>query len=121
MPWYEISNWAVPGAESRHNLAYWTRLPYEAVGPGAHAFDSVIRRWNAAPLDGWLEALVPEGERFRVFVVDSAGIAHAREVTVGGRSETAAEITSGLVGGETVVTYGAYGVSDSARIVPAKP
>jgi membrane fusion protein (multidrug efflux system) len=68
-----------------------------------------------------LEALVPEGERFRVFVVDSAGIAHAREVTVGGRSETAAEITSGLVGGETVVTYGAYGVSDSARIVPAKP
>ena len=68
-----------------------------------------------------LEALVPEGERFKVFVVDSAGIAHAREVTVGGRSETAAEITSGLVGGETVVTYGAYGVSDSARIVPAKP
>ena len=68
-----------------------------------------------------LEALVPQGERFRVFVVDSAGIAHARDVTVGGRSETAAEITSGLVGGETVVTYGAYGVSDSARIVPAKP
>jgi hypothetical protein len=68
-----------------------------------------------------LKALVPEGERFKVFVVDSAGIAHAREVTVGGRSETAAEITSGLAGGETVVTYGAYGVSDSARIVPAKP
>jgi RND family efflux transporter MFP subunit len=68
-----------------------------------------------------LEALVPEGESFKVFVVDSAGIAHARAVTVGGRSETAAEIMSGLGGGETVVTYGAYGVSDSARIVPAKP
>ena len=36
---YEISNWARPGHESRHNLAYWERRPYEAVGPGAHAFD----------------------------------------------------------------------------------
>ena len=68
-----------------------------------------------------LEALVPEGESFKVFVVDRAGIAHAREVTVGGRSESAAEISSGLAGGETVVTYGAYGVSDSAKIIPAKP
>ncbi len=68
-----------------------------------------------------LEALVPEGEGFRVFVVDRAGIAHARDVTVGARSETAAEIASGLSGGETVVTYGAYGVSDSAKIVPTKP
>ena len=68
-----------------------------------------------------LEALVPQGESFQVFVVDSAGIAHARDVTVGGRSETLAEITSGLKGGETVVTYGAYGVSDSAKIVPARP
>ena len=68
-----------------------------------------------------LEALVPEGESFRVFVVDRSGIAHATDVTVGARSETAAEITSGLSGGETVVTYGAYGVSDSAKIVPAKP
>ncbi|MEO8468323.1 MAG: radical SAM protein, partial [Chloroflexota bacterium] len=36
---YEISNWARPGHESRHNLAYWMRRPHEAVGPGAHAFD----------------------------------------------------------------------------------
>jgi oxygen-independent coproporphyrinogen-3 oxidase len=56
---YEISNWAQPGAESRHNLAYWRRDPYEAVGPGAHAFDGVTRRWNAARLDGYLSALVP--------------------------------------------------------------
>ena len=68
-----------------------------------------------------LEALVPEGETFKVFVVDRSGIAHARPVTVGGRSETSAEITAGLAGGETVVTYGAYGVSDSAKIVPQKP
>jgi oxygen-independent coproporphyrinogen-3 oxidase len=56
---YEISNWARPGHESRHNLAYWQRRPYEAVGPGAHAFDGVTRRWNAARLDMWLAALRP--------------------------------------------------------------
>jgi putative oxygen-independent coproporphyrinogen III oxidase len=56
---YEISNWALPGHESRHNLAYWERRPYEAVGPGAHAFDGVSRRWNAAHLGRYLAALVP--------------------------------------------------------------
>jgi putative oxygen-independent coproporphyrinogen III oxidase len=56
---YEISNWARPGHESRHNLVYWERRPYEAVGPGAHAFDGVTRRWNAARLDGYLAALAP--------------------------------------------------------------
>ncbi len=56
---YEISNWARPGHESRHNLAYWERRPYEAVGPGGHAFDGTVRRWNAARLDAYLAALVP--------------------------------------------------------------
>ena len=56
---YEISNWARPGHESRHNLVYWQRRPYEAVGPGAHAFDGVSRRWNSARLDGYVAALTP--------------------------------------------------------------
>jgi len=56
---YEISNWARSGHESRHNLAYWQRRPHEAVGPGAHAFDGVRRRWTAAPLDAYLAALLP--------------------------------------------------------------
>ncbi len=58
---YEISNWARPGHESRHNLAYWERRPYEAVGPGAHAFDGATRRWNAARLEGYVGALTPPG------------------------------------------------------------
>ena len=58
---YEISNWARPGHESRHNLVYWQREPYEAVGPGAHAFDGVTRRWNAAAMDPYIAALVPGG------------------------------------------------------------
>jgi RND family efflux transporter MFP subunit len=67
-----------------------------------------------------LEALVPEGEDFKVFVVDAAGVAHERKVSVGGRTDKVAEITQGLTPGERVVTYGAYGVSDSAKVVPAK-
>ncbi|MFI5262508.1 MAG: coproporphyrinogen-III oxidase family protein [Candidatus Limnocylindrales bacterium] len=60
LAWYELANFARPGAASRHNLAYWQRLPYEAVGPGAHAFDGhQVRRWNAARLDGYLAALAP--------------------------------------------------------------
>jgi oxygen-independent coproporphyrinogen-3 oxidase len=61
--WYEISNWARPGGQSRHNLAYWRSLPHEAVGPGAHAFDGRARRWNAARLDAYLEALSPADGR----------------------------------------------------------
>jgi oxygen-independent coproporphyrinogen-3 oxidase len=56
---YEISNWARAGHESRHNLVYWERGPYEAVGPGAHAFDGVTRRWNAAAMEPYMAALLP--------------------------------------------------------------
>lgn len=66
-------------------------------------------------------ALVPEGEGYRVFVVDSAGTAHARAVTIGARTDQYVEIVKGLSAGETVVTYGAYGVTDSAKIVREKP
>lgn len=67
-----------------------------------------------------LEALVPDGEDFKVFVVDAAGTAHERRVSVGGRTDKVAEITQGLTSGERVVTYGAYGVSDSAKVVTGK-
>jgi putative oxygen-independent coproporphyrinogen III oxidase len=59
LAWYEVSNWARPGHESRHNLVYWRHEPYEALGPGAHAFDGTVRRWNAARLDGYVAALAP--------------------------------------------------------------
>ncbi len=59
--WYEISNWARPGSESRHNLAYWRHAAYEAAGPGAHAFDGrSLRRWNAARLDRYVVALTSD-------------------------------------------------------------
>ena len=66
-----------------------------------------------------IDALVPAGDGFKVFVVDAQSIAHARPVTVGGRTSRLAEITAGVSAGEKVVTYGAYGVEDSAKVVPA--
>jgi RND family efflux transporter MFP subunit len=64
-------------------------------------------------------ALVPDGEGFKVFVVDAENIAHEQAVTVGARSDSTVEITEGLKGGERVVTYGAYGVEDSVKVTTA--
>jgi oxygen-independent coproporphyrinogen-3 oxidase len=44
---YEISNWALPGLRSRHNLKYWRREPYLGFGAGAHSFDGRWRWANA--------------------------------------------------------------------------
>ncbi len=65
-------------------------------------------------------AVVPAGDGFQVFVVDSANIAHAHRVTVGTRTQTSAEITSGLAAGERVVTDGAYGLEDGVKVVQQK-
>ena len=44
---YEISNWGMPGFESRHNLKYWRRGPYFGFGAGAHSFNGAQRWANA--------------------------------------------------------------------------
>lgn len=43
---YEVSNFAKPGFESRHNQAYWNGAAYLGLGPGAHSFLPPERRWN---------------------------------------------------------------------------
>lgn len=45
---YEISNYAKPGYESKHNSAYWTREQYLGIGPSAHSFTKDKRRWNVS-------------------------------------------------------------------------
>ena len=52
---YEVSNWARPGRESRHNLRYWRREPYLGLGAGAHAFRGDRRWWNVRPPHEYLE------------------------------------------------------------------
>jgi oxygen-independent coproporphyrinogen-3 oxidase len=43
---YEISNFALPGRESRHNLKYWTAAPFYGFGCAAHSFDGRRTRWS---------------------------------------------------------------------------
>ncbi len=68
---YEISNFAQPGFEARHNSAYWNHVPYVGLGPGAHSFLEIsddscmdgsdgnpcckfIRQWNRQDLQAYL-------------------------------------------------------------------
>lgn len=54
---YEVSNFALPGMESRHNSAYWSGASYLGVGPSAHSFDGATRAWNVAPYAEWVRRL----------------------------------------------------------------
>jgi oxygen-independent coproporphyrinogen-3 oxidase len=58
---YEVSNWAKPGYECRHNLGYWERRPYVGLGAGAHAYRDDVRWWNVRQPETYL-SMVEEGE-----------------------------------------------------------
>ena len=62
---YEVSNYARPGAESRHNLAYWRYGDYAGIGPGAHGRvtlggDLLATRRHRAP-EVWAERVERDG------------------------------------------------------------
>ncbi len=83
---YEISNFARPGFESRHNLKYWRLEPYAGFGADAHSFDGCTRRQNSESVRGYLEGKPAESvpacldeERFFVGLRLMAGIRPAPE------------------------------------------
>jgi len=54
---YEISNFALPDYQSRHNSAYWKQEPYLGIGPSAHSYDVVSRQWNIASITDYIKAI----------------------------------------------------------------
>jgi putative oxygen-independent coproporphyrinogen III oxidase len=61
LPAYEISNHARPGAESRHNLAYWRYQSYAGVGPGAHGRRNGMRTVRHKKPENFLSAVTRNG------------------------------------------------------------
>ena len=54
---YEVSNFAKEGYRSRHNSAYWKRVPYIGIGPAAHSFCGSSRRWNVSNVASYIKGI----------------------------------------------------------------
>jgi oxygen-independent coproporphyrinogen-3 oxidase len=65
---YEVSNFARPGAEARHNAVYWSGAPYLGLGNGAHSYAPPVRRWN-----------VRDWESYRTRLLEGASVEEGRE------------------------------------------
>ncbi|WNO53280.1 radical SAM family heme chaperone HemW [Stakelama saccharophila] len=65
LPAYEISNHARPGAESRHNLAYWQYRDYAGIGPGAHGRRRSHASFRHKKPENWLSAIARNGHGIR--------------------------------------------------------
>jgi oxygen-independent coproporphyrinogen-3 oxidase len=81
---YEVSNFARPGAEARHNAVYWSGDPYLGLGNGAHSYAPPVRRWNTR-----------DWERYRDRVTAGRSPEESRE-TVDGDAARLEEIWLGL-------------------------
>ena len=53
---YEISNFSLPGKESRHNRVYWENDEYYGFGAGSHSYINRTRRANIAPIPHYIKA-----------------------------------------------------------------
>ena len=104
---YEVSNFALPGYEAKHNSAYWSRAPYVGLGPGAHSFDgALVRRWNSefgGKNKGYtlseekLSAYDVAVERLMLGLRTSAGLSAAEIEGIIGPQATREAISEGLL------------------------
>jgi oxygen-independent coproporphyrinogen-3 oxidase len=108
---YEISNWARPGREARHNLKYWTRTPTLGLGVSAHELWDGRRRANVSNLEQYLGGLA-EGRRPLAFdLAMSAAEAVREEIFLGLRLAEGVpydRIEAFVVAGQDVQLWGDY-------------
>ena len=82
--WYEVSNWAVPGEECRHNQLYWAQGDYRGIGCAAHSHRAGRRWWNVRTPERYIAA------------VTSGRDACAGEEVLGGRERAFEALALGL-------------------------
>ncbi len=113
--WYEVSNWARPGAECQHNLGYWRGDDWWGVGPGAHSHVGGTRWWNikhpaaysarlrtgTSPAHGRevLDAVDRQLERIMLTLRLRAGLP-LKELTPAARASAGRSVAAGLLGRE---------------------
>jgi len=73
--WYEVSNWAKPGGECKHNLNYWHNQDWIGIGPGAHAHINGLRTWMIKHPAAWA-AQVDQNEE----PIDGSEVLSATEI-----------------------------------------
>jgi oxygen-independent coproporphyrinogen-3 oxidase len=105
--WYEISNWAVPGDECRHNLLYWEQDPYAGIGCAAHGHsvsrdESARRWWNVRTPERYVAA-IDAGASPEAGHEELDPTARVRErVGLALRTRDGARLGKGAVGGPAV-------------------
>jgi oxygen-independent coproporphyrinogen-3 oxidase len=108
---YEISNWAKPGFESKHNLKYWRREAYLGFGAGAHSFSGTERWANAHDAAEYVKAMSSGRLPIEQHEVLTAERALEEELFLGLRQ---------LDGIDVGQIERAYGVSLAGKIEPLK-
>ena len=63
---YEISNFAIPGHESRHNSSYWNDTTYIGCGAAAHSYDGNSREWNIADIKEYIKGMVSGARNYEI-------------------------------------------------------
>ena len=63
---YEISNFAQPGCESRHNSSYWNDTPYIGCGAAAHSYNGISRQWNIADIQEYIKGIESNSPKFEI-------------------------------------------------------
>lgn len=95
--WYELSNWARPGGECRHNLLYWGQGDYAGIGCAAHAHARGRRSWNVRTPERYLAAITSGGDPEGGFE-ELDGRARAEEaLTLGLRTRTGIKLDADTV------------------------
>lgn len=83
--WYEVSNWAQPGGECRHNMGYWNGGEWWGAGPGAHGFVGATRWWNVKHPNAYAQSLAVGTLPVADFEVLDDVDRHTEEVLLGVR------------------------------------